>query len=156
MNWLLSSFFMVATTLCTPYDDVQTPILGLLQATKNECLVAGYTINNPVLVDCLIELKNRGVNVAVITDTTQASGKNEVKAIDKLRRHSILVFIGRSRDHQLMHAKFIVSDGVASEDGSYNYTVSANHQDNIIHLNHDPVLAEQLRKYWFQIKEDLQ
>lgn len=155
MNNILLPLFLIATMWCTPYDPVETMVLAFLSEAKKECLVAGYTINNPLIINRLIELHDDGVDVEVITDTTQASGKNEVIAIDKLRRHSIPVFIGRSRDDQLMHAKFIVIDGEASEDGSYNFTVSANKQDNIIHINHNLYEAGKLRSYWIQIKEDL-
>lgn len=154
MNLLLP-FIIVASLWVTPYDPVEAIVLDFLSESKKECLVAGYTINNPVIINKLIALHDDGIDVEVITDTTQASGKNEVIAIDKLRRHSIPVFIGRSRDDQLMHAKFIVIDGKASEDGSYNFTVSANKQNNIIHINHNLYEAGKLRTYWFQIKEDL-
>lgn len=155
MSNFLLPFFIVATMWCTPYDPVEMMVLNFLDEAKKECLVASYTINNPNVIDKLIELKNRGVDVQVITDTTQAAGVHEVEAINKLRRHSIPVFIGRSAKDQLMHAKFIVIDDSASEDGSYNFTLSANKQDNIIHINHNILEADKLRNYWFQIKEDL-
>lgn len=144
-----------ANTLCSPYDNLQQAVLDYLDTAQEQVLMAGYTINNPVIIDKLIELHDRLVDVEVITDTTQASGKNETIAINKLRRHSVPVFVGRSRDDQLMHAKFIVIDGFSSEDGSYNFTISANHQDNVIHINHNLEEAQQLKDFWLQIKRDL-
>jgi phosphatidylserine/phosphatidylglycerophosphate/cardiolipin synthase-like enzyme len=155
MNNILFPLLVFATMWCTPYDPVESLVVDFLDEAKKECLVASYTINNPAVIDKLIELHQNGVDVEVITDTTQAAGKHEVEAINRLRHYSIPVFIGRSAQDQLMHAKFIVIDNEASETGSYNFTVSANKQDNVVHINHDLYEAQKLREYWFKIKEDL-
>jgi len=142
--------------MCTPYDDVQTAVLKFLDTAKQQVLVAGYSITNPVIVEKLIELKTKGLDVEVITDTQQAAGASERQAISTMQAYGVQVFIGKSKYHQLMHCKFIVIDDTASEDGSYNYTKSANYQDNVAHFNDDPELAKQLHSFWNQIKADLQ
>src|ERR1700722_12239172 len=100
---LLIPLFIILTTYCTPYDDGRSELVHLLQSTKKQCLVAAYTINSPLLVNTLIQLKTCGYDVQVITDSTQAKGKHEVSALNRLRRHSIPVYVGRSIDHQIMH-----------------------------------------------------
>lgn len=156
MNLLLiAPILIAAVTLCTPYDNAHKAVLDLLDTAHKQVLVAAYSITDPEICDKLIVLHQHGVDVEVITDKTQAAGEYEREAIDRLEQYGIPVFIGKSIYGSLIHVKFIEIDDVASCDGSYNLTKSANYQDNILHIDHDPQLALQLHHFWNQIKEDL-
>jgi phosphatidylserine/phosphatidylglycerophosphate/cardiolipin synthase-like enzyme len=155
MNFLFIPFFIATLTLCTPYDDARFALIQVLQSTKSECLVAVYTINSPVLVNTLIDLERRGVNVRLITDSTQASGRHETEALHYLQAAGVKVYVGKSVDHQIMHTKYCVIDDQTVAFGSFNWTDVANKQDNTLTIETDPKLADQLRNYWFQIWKDL-
>lgn len=153
MNFI--PFFIVLITYCSPYNDIQTPLVELLQSTKKQCLVAAYTINSPVLVNTLIALHKRGVDVEVITDSTQAAGAHERQALDVMYETGIPIFVGKSACHQIMHVKMCIIDGDRVAYGSYNWTDVANKQDNTLTIDDDPRLVMRLTKFWQQIKQDL-
>jgi len=155
MNLLLAPLFIFCVTLCTPYDDAQTALLQLLDSSQHQCLVAVYTINNPVLINELVTLHARGVDTEVITDSTQAAGKHEAEAINYLRSNQIPVFIGKSKYHQIMHLKVCIIDQEKIATGSYNWTESANRQDNTLTIEDNSALAQQMTIYWNQVKTDM-
>ena len=155
MNVVLIPFFIVLMTYCSPYDDAQSALIALLQSTKNEVLIAVYTINSPEIVDTLVQLKKNKVDVRIITDSTQAAGKHEAEELAILEKAHIPVYIGKSVDHQIMHTKFCVVDDTYVAIGSYNWTDVAQKQDNTLTIEEDPMLAKQLHHFWNQIKEDL-
>jgi len=70
----------------------------------------------------------------VLTDKTQAGGKREQTALAVLEENHITVYIGRSVDNALMHCKFCIIDDHLVEDGSWNFTTSANREDNILNF----------------------
>lgn len=155
MNILPAIFFILCTTFCTPYDDAHTAVLDFLDTVHHQVLIAAYSITDPDIIDKLIVLHQNGVDVEIITDKVQAAGEYERDAIMRLEQYHIKVFVGKSLYNQLVHVKFMEADDQESIDGSYNFTRSANYQDNVLHVDHDPVLAKQLHVFWDKIKEDL-
>lgn len=147
--------FIVLYTLCTPYDDARSALVNLLQHTRHQCLVAVYTINSPILVNTLIDLKKRGVDVEVITDSTQAAGSHEAEALHYLTGAGIPVFVGKSVERQIMHTKMAIIDDTVVAYGSFNWTDSAQRQDNTLTIDNDPAVALQFHSYWSRIKGDL-
>ena len=155
MNFLFNFFLIASLTLCTPYDNVHKAVLDFLDTVQHQVLVAGYSISDPEIVEKLVAMHQRGIDVEVITDKTQAAGMYEEESLERLEQFHIPVLRAKSLYNQLMHCKFMTADDTESIDGSYNFTKSANYQDNVLHIDHDPALAIQLHKFWNQIKEDL-
>lgn len=155
MNILLTPLFIFCVTFCSPYDDCSSQLVQLLQTAKSEVLVAVYTINSPVLVNTLIDLHKHGVDVEIITDSTQAAGAHEKLALQYLRAEGIPVFVGKSKYHQIMHTKICIIDDTFVAYGSYNWTDVANRQDNTLTIENNPQLADQLHHYWNQIRMDM-
>lgn len=152
---ILLPLFLCIVTYCTPYDNAQSVLVNLLQSTKKQCLVAVYTINSPELVNTLISLHNKGVDVELITDSTQAAGAHERLALDAMSKAGIPICVGKSACHQIMHVKMCIIDNDRVAYGSYNWTDVANKQDNTLTIDDDPRLVGQLTKYWYQIREDI-
>jgi phosphatidylserine/phosphatidylglycerophosphate/cardiolipin synthase-like enzyme len=91
-----------------------------------------------------------------LTDKTQAAGKKEQIALRILAEDNIPVFAGRSVDHALMHCKFCVIDDHLVEDGSWNFTTSANKEDNILNFIDSKPRAKMFLAYWLKIRRDMQ
>jgi len=142
-------------TYMTPYDDVEDHLLQFLDQANNRCYIASYSITNPKVIDKLIQLHDRGVDVQVLTDKTQAAGKREQAALTVLEENHIPVYAGRSVDHALMHCKFCVIDDHLVEDGSWNFTTSASREDNILNFVDSKRRAEKFLVYWFKIRTDM-
>ena len=100
-------------------------------------------------------MHNRGVDVEILTDKTQAAGKREQAVLAVLQENHIAVFAGRSVDHALMHCKFCVIDDHLVEDGSWNYTTSANKEDNVLNFVDSKERAKEFLVYWLKIRGDM-
>ncbi len=142
-------------TYLTPYDDAEGRLLQFLDQAKRRCYIASYSITNANVISKLVQLHERGVDVEILTDKTQAAGRREQWALGFLQDNNIPVFIGRSVDHALMHCKFCVIDDHLVEDGSWNYTTSANREDNILNFADSKERAKEFLAYWLKIRADM-
>ncbi len=145
----------VTETYLTPYDNAEARLIAFLNQAQHYCYIASYSITNRNIVNELIRLHYRGVDVQVITDRTQAAGKNEQAAIAALQSNGIPVFAGKSVDNALMHCKFSVIDDHLVEDGSWNFTSFANREDNILNFADSRQRAMQFLNYWLKIRSDM-
>jgi len=142
-------------TYLTPYDEVEGRFLQFLEQAKSKCYIASYSITNPNIIKKLVDLHDRGVDVQVLTDKTQAAGKKEQIALAILAEDNVPVYAGRSVANALMHCKFCVIDDHLVEDGSWNFTVSANREDNILNFIDSKPRAKMFLSYWLQIQRDM-
>jgi phosphatidylserine/phosphatidylglycerophosphate/cardiolipin synthase-like enzyme len=140
-------------TVFTPYDDGIGSYLAFLDRAQKSVYVADYSFTDPRIADKLVELKTkRNVDVHVILDESQTLGWSEAKEkalIEQLRAAKIEVVIGDSeKKHEIMHNKFTIVDELWVESGSWNYTKSANDQDNVLDFIKSPKRAKAFRKTW--------
>lgn len=127
--WCLLAQPVLACTLSpvfSPTDDVQAAILAeVLQAhTSIDCSLFGVT--NLPLSQALERQARAGVMVRVGLDKKQAAGARDRHAA--LRRAGVQVAIKKSG--VLEHNKFCVLDGETVVMGSWNWSASAQAQDN--------------------------
>lgn len=135
-------------TFYTPFDHGQgeQAVLGLIDRAKIEIHGNAYGLTDPEFVQALIDAHDRGVEVVFTVDKTQAAGPHQAPLIAQLRKAGCDVQVGKSPDHsQLLHLKAFEVDQEWVEDGSWNYSPSANEQLNVINLYHCPERAKQLR-----------
>lgn len=105
----------------TPGPDCEDNIIELISNAKKNIDVAVYSITNDKIVDALIDAKNRGTQVRIITDRLQSRGKSSL--VPKLEQQGF--DIKTNIKHKIMHHKFAIFDGKEVETGSYNWTTSA-------------------------------
>lgn len=124
-------------TVFTPYADGEAKLISFLDRAKHKVRIASYSFTEPDITDKLIELKGRGVDVKVLVDKSQSvtggrSGSSAQRvAIERMRAAGIEVIVGTSEKRgQIMHLKITVIDDEWVEDGSWNYSKSANYQAN--------------------------
>ncbi|MCA9929706.1 MAG: hypothetical protein KC419_14565 [Anaerolineales bacterium] len=86
--------------------------------------VAVFDLDAEPIVDALIELEERGVQVRVVTDTDNA----DLSSINRLRRNGISVV--EDKRTGLMHNKFAVIDGRFTWVGSMNFTTNGAYCNN--------------------------
>ncbi len=98
--------------------------------------IAAYDLDAEPIVQALIDLEERGVEVRVVTDTDNAS----LSSINRLRRNGISVV--EDKRSGLMHDKFVVIDGRIVWLGSMNFTTNGVYcnNNNIVRIN-SPRLA---------------
>ena len=83
--------------------------------------IAVYSITNPAIGDAIISAHNRGADIRIISDRTQA--KNKASLIDTFRTAGIPVALNVG--HKIEHNKFAVFDNKTIITGSYNWTTNA-------------------------------
>lgn len=107
---------------CPPENQRQGGLDEIIAADLLEAQLqvdmAAFDFDAPPMVDALIELRNRGVQVRVVTDTDHASQNS----INRLRRNGISVV--EDKRSAFMHNKFIVIDGRYTWTGSTNFTTN--------------------------------
>ena len=98
--------------------------------------IAAYDLDAEPIVQALIDLEARGVEVRVATDTDYAS----LSSINRLRRNGISV--REDKRSALMHNKFVVIDGRITWVGSMNFTSNGVYcnNNNIVRIS-SPRLA---------------
>lgn len=162
--WLLACILIVgacqatwaSTFVFTPYSNGTAAYLQFLDHAQHTVLIAIYGFTDPAITDKLIELKNRGVEVSMVLDQSQAGGKKESEEIARLQGAGIDLVIGRSAMHGIMHCKFSVIDDELVQTGSWNYTTSATLQDNVLEFIDDRAVASSFTSFWQRIRTDME
>lgn len=109
--------------------DIAHACAGYIDGAKQTLDLAGFEINNKLIVKALLSAKQRGVTVRVVTDSDYASGRlPDPDETAPLKDAGIPVV----EDHRsaLMHNKFIVFDGAAVWMGSMNFTENCAYRNN--------------------------
>ncbi len=117
-------------TLFSPDDDVQAEFLHFIQGTENHLRIAIYGLHLPPLIQDLIVLHQRGIDVALVIDHIEAHGTAEHPEVEALRQAGVPLLEGTSSRGRILHHKFAVRDKQSVWAGSWNFSLSASLEDN--------------------------
>lgn len=109
----------------TPSCDCENRIVSLIQEAQKQIDVAVYAINNDAIVEALKSAHNRGVQIRILTDRTQAGQKNS--KVKELEQTGIPLI--RHKKYRVQHDKFAIFDKQRAVTGSYNWTNSASRKN---------------------------
>lgn len=137
----------------TPYDDAQSAFLAELSNAKKQIRIAIYSFNLPQAASVLIDKFKAGVDVALVMDSSQAAGPSERPEVAALAQAGIPLHIGNSVDHKILHDKFAVIDGRTFLEGSYNFTGTAQKENNVLHVHDDPEIAGMFLENWNRMRD---
>jgi PLD-like domain len=147
-------------TIHTPREDGSNAYTAWAEKRcRQSARVAIYTLNDPAVVDVWVKLKTEyHSDVKVLLDLTESRAvSTEKEAIAKLDAAHIEYRIGHSpKRSAIMHNKFTACDGAWVEDGSWNYTTSANYQANTLNFNTvpSPMRYKNFLEEWDYLWED--
>jgi phosphatidylserine/phosphatidylglycerophosphate/cardiolipin synthase-like enzyme len=160
MKFILSAILLSVLIMfsCTPiYEDsmkvyfspnggAEEAIVQALKSAKFEVLVQAYSLTSEPIIDALIDVENRGIDVGIILDRRAES---EYKVIwPRLKKDSIYVRI--DTQYGLAHNKIMVIDSNLVITGSYNYSKGAeikNRENLLVIQNH--LLAMEYLNHWY-------
>jgi len=130
----------------SPSKQSEDVILRFITEAKKSVHVAAYSFTSKEIAQALLDAKARGVDVRVVVDKSQASGK--YSAATFLAIHAVSVRV--DGEYQLQHQKIVVVDGLSVETGSYNFTASARdkNSENVIIIRNVPDLAGRYEANW--------
>lgn len=137
------------TRLVTPYQQVEKAFVAFLASAQTTIRTMIYSATLEPYFDALIAAKQKGINVKIIFDHTQAEGHYEKPQIEKLVKAGFVdgkdFVIGTSPEaHEICHIKATWIDGTHVEDGSLNYSPSGLKEVNTVSFSDWPEWAEYL------------
>lgn len=130
----------------TPGPDCENNIIAEINQAK-KIDIAVYSITNQNVVDAIIDAKERGAKIRIITDRLQSAGKYSL--VEELKTAGIPVITNTG--HKIMHNKFAIFDGKRIESGSYNWTDSAtksNAENCMFFDQEDKAFTKQFNYLW--------
>jgi len=135
-------------TYFSPTDNCDAAVLNAVRlATKSIRLCDyGYSLAN--LTQELISLFKGGVDVSMVLDSSQSTGSTEAPEVALLKASGIPLVIGESSDHKIVHSKYIVIDDETVVSGSYNFSNSAELEDNFVDIELSPERAANFTNNW--------
>ena len=140
-------------TFLTPYDDAQAPLLALLNSATKKIRIADYSFNLEPVVQILIDKFKSGIDVSVVLDKSQAAGKSEVPEVQQLKDAGVPLAIGSSSKGKIMHLKVAIVDDQWVGSGSYNFTGTADLEDNFFDVESNPTRAQAFTDYWQRVHD---
>ena len=125
----------------SPDGGVRDKIIAKINLTKTSIRLAIYSFTSGEIAWALEQAKSRGVDIAIVADGGQSSGKNS--EINYLISKGIPVKLLKGKGRGIMHNKFAIFDGKEVVTGSYNWTENAekNNYENAIFIA-DPQVAQ--------------
>lgn len=123
-------------------------VIDVINGARKTLNMAAYSFTSRAISDALIAAHNRGVEVLVVIDNKE--GKARYSKAPWLVQHDIEVRY--DNNYEIMHNKFIVSDGELVETGSYNYSSSAatRNAENVVVIK-DVSVANTFRTEFFRL-----
>ncbi|MBM3602586.1 MAG: phospholipase D family protein [Alphaproteobacteria bacterium] len=134
-------------TAFAPSPKTTALITRNLAKAEKTIRVAAYSFTAHPIADALIKAQQRGVDVKVVVDKTQANPRTR-SIVTKLVDAGIPVRVDRK--HSIMHNKYIIIDGRTIQTGSFNYTANAEKRnaENVMVIRNNPALAKKYLKNW--------
>lgn len=135
----------------SPDEGAEELILKTIDSARVEIRMLAYSFTSAPVVDALLRAKKRGVNVALVADSSNAAGKSKGRSA-----LSTLVTAGcdvRIIDaYPIHHDKVIVVDRETVELGSFNYSAAAAHKnsENVLVNWQNPELAEAYLAHFYR------
>jgi len=109
-------------------QDPKPVLIGIINNSKEQLDIAIYSITDQDIANAIVDAKQRGVNVRILTDATQSAGKSQTAALDILRDAGITIKINKHSG--LMHLKVTIADKQIVTTGSFNYSKAAENQND--------------------------
>jgi len=121
-----------------PEDDVEAHLLRTLASARSSVRFMAFVFTSAPLADALIDLAGRGVTVQGVIESRSLG--EPASQHERLRAGGVHVF--QDGNPYVMHHKVMIVDDQVVVMGSYNFTASANEQnDENLLIIHDPQVA---------------
>jgi phosphatidylserine/phosphatidylglycerophosphate/cardiolipin synthase-like enzyme len=134
-------------TYFSPEDETLARLVDLVNQADKSVYFMAFSFTADDLATAIVAAENRGVVVRGILDASQAAG-NQGGEYEPFLAHGIEVRL--DGEGGSMHHKVLIIDGEIVVTGSYNFSASAeeNNDENTLVI-HDPILAEQyMDEFW--------
>lgn len=120
-------------------------LIKRLKDAKKSLDVCMFTISSPQLANIVLQLHAKGVVVRVITD----GQKMDLVMSQTMNFRASGIQVRDNKTSFYMHNKFIIVDGEALLNGSFNWTNQAiyGNKENVIITNYPPIVEPYLGEF---------
>ncbi|MQR00701.1 phospholipase D family nuclease [Glaciimonas soli] len=139
---------MTIESAFSPDDGAEALVLKVINRSVSKIRLAAYSFNSPHVVEALVNAKRRGVDVKVIVDDRRNKRKNSIAALNLLVNADIPT--RTISVYAMHHDKYIVSDDLSVQNGSFNYSKDAatSNSENVVVVWNNPELAKAFLGHW--------
>ena len=142
----------------SPDDDMRGILLDLIACEQEAVYVAAFLLTDEVVARALVEAKDRGVAVEVVTDRFCCKGRHGKVDLLSDKGINVLVYVGQYSTNKnmsdIMHHKFIIfKKNLFGRSilwtGSFNFTHSARlrNQENVLILDNMQLIDRYLKQF---------
>ena len=136
-----------------PEDGVADRLLQLLSSARSHVRFLAFQFTDPRLADALVDLAGEGVTVQGVMEARAAEGP--YSQYDRLREGGVEVSL--DGNPYTMHHKVLIIDDQIVVLGSYNFTTSADEEnDENLLIVHDPEVARAFLAEFERVLEQAQ
>lgn len=132
----------------SPEGSAERLVLKVIHASRKSIRLAAYSFTSPKVVRALTDAGKRGVDVRVVVDEKGNTSKPGVAALNLLVNADVSV--RTNGKYAIHHDKYIVSDGLHVQTGSFNYSQAAagSNSENVLVVWHNAELAASYLRHW--------
>jgi len=106
---------------------IDTQLAAAINNVQATLDIAAYEFNNVVLTRAVLDAKQRGIRVRMVTDNDAGLGESDTTVNQLISAGIPVVNDARSA---LMHDKFMILDSTIVWTGSWNYTINGTYRNN--------------------------
>lgn len=103
-------------------------LISMINGAKSSLDIAIYSFTDTDIADAVISAKRRGVSVRVISDRECSQNSSQARVLNELKSAGIPVKLNTHTG--LMHLKVTIADKSVVTTGSFNYTKSAENEND--------------------------
>lgn len=132
----------------SPEGSAERLVLKVIHASQKSIRLAAYSFTSPKVVRALTDAHKRGVDVRVVVDEKGTASKSGKAALNLLVNARIPT---RTNDrYAIHHDKYVISDGLHVQLGSFNYSQAAANanSENVLVIWHNAALAASYLRHW--------
>ncbi len=132
----------------SPEGSAERLVLKVIHASRKSIRLAAYSFTSPKVVRALVDAGRRGVDVRLVVDEKGNATKSGLAALNLLVNAGIPV--RTNGEYAIHHDKYIISDGLHVQTGSFNYSQAAagSNSENVLVVWHNAVLAASYLRHW--------
>ncbi|ALS09982.1 hypothetical protein ABE82_26595 (plasmid) [Paenibacillus peoriae] len=125
----------------------------VIEESQKTLDIAIFSITEKSIVSAILDAKQRGVDVRIITDEDQSEGKGQKAALEKLKNAGIPIKVDHHSGY--MHLKVTIVDQEVVTTGSFNYSASAvRRNDEVLVVIPDREMAKQWTRVFDSMWKD--
>lgn len=147
LSIILSVFAEPTKVLFSPNGGCQEAIIQEIPKAKNTIDIAMYYLTSREIAQELIKAKEKGVTIRIFLDQSQENSKYSKSRYLSKRGIEIRFYVGAG----LMHNKFAVIDNKVLITGSFNWTATAerDNQENLLIIRDRDLIKQYSDRFEF-------